>query len=116
MVSEHRTKVKYPAIKFGGQIVYSRTALEAEKATNELLRLIKSNTHAHSGNEPFPMGLDIEWKPTFRRGERPRKAAVIQICVSRSHCFVMHIIHSGIPPLLRSLLEDNSFVKVLVTC
>lgn len=114
MVSEHRTKMRYPAIKFGGQIVYSRTVPEAEKATAELLQLIKSNPHTHSGDEPFPMGLDIEWKPTFQRGERPRKAAVIQICVSKSHCFVMHIIHCGIPPLLQSLLEDNSFVKVFV--
>lgn len=45
-------------------------------------------------------------------GVLPGKAAVMQICGDTSHCYVMHIIHSGIPPSLRSLLEDSSVLKV----
>lgn len=36
----------------------------------------------------------------------------MQICASTDHCYVMHIIHSGIPPILQSLLEDSTSIKV----
>lgn len=45
-------------------------------------------------------------------GEAQRKAAVMQLCLENTTCYVIHIIHSGIPPLLKSLLEDHSSVKV----
>ncbi|GMH18484.1 hypothetical protein Nepgr_020325 [Nepenthes gracilis] len=51
-------------------------------------------------------------RPTFGRGIPQRKAAVMQICGSMTHCYVMHIIHSGIPHSLQSLLEDSFSVKV----
>ncbi|XP_010274076.1 PREDICTED: Werner Syndrome-like exonuclease isoform X2 [Nelumbo nucifera] len=46
------------------------------------------------------------------QGEAPGKAAVFQICGDTSRCDVMHIIHSGIPPILQSLLEDSTTIKV----
>lgn len=45
-------------------------------------------------------------------GVSPGKAAVMQICGDTSHCYVMHIIHSGIPQNLQALLEDPTSVKV----
>lgn len=45
-------------------------------------------------------------------GETQNKAAVMQICMDSTHCYVMHIIHTGIPPILKSLLEDISSTKV----
>ncbi|RVW99847.1 Werner Syndrome-like exonuclease [Vitis vinifera] len=36
----------------------------------------------------------------------------MQICGGNSHCYVMHIIHSGIPRNLQSLLEDPTSIKV----
>lgn len=45
-------------------------------------------------------------------GISPGKAAVMQICGDASKCHVMHIIHSGIPLKLRSLLEDPTLIKV----
>lgn len=45
-------------------------------------------------------------------GETQNKAAVMQICMDSTHCYVMHIIHTGIPPILKSLLEDTSSTKV----
>ena len=45
-------------------------------------------------------------------GVSPGKAAVMQICGDINHCYVMHIIHSGIPQYLQSLLEDPTYVKV----
>lgn len=45
-------------------------------------------------------------------GVAPGKAAVMQICGDKSSCYVLHIIHSGIPQTLQSLLEDPTVVKV----
>lgn len=52
-------------IKFGGRIVYSRTIEEVERAAQELLDFAE----AKKRNEvQCILGLDIEWRPTFRRG------------------------------------------------
>ena len=46
-------------------------------------------------------------------GGVPGKVAVVQLCLESSRCDVMQIVHSGIPPLLATLLEDPSIVKVI---
>ncbi|XP_006854444.2 Werner Syndrome-like exonuclease isoform X1 [Amborella trichopoda] len=102
-------QVRYPVMNFGGCIVYSRTLAEVESATVQLLKIIEAKRQS---TDCISMGFDIEWRPIFKRGEVPRKAAVMQICVDSAYCFVMHIFHSGIPPLLQSLLEDDTLVKV----
>lgn len=96
-------------MNFGGRILYSRTFAEVEKAAAELLKFVETNKR-ETGQAI--LGLDIEWRPTFRKGVPPGKAAVMQICGDPSHCYVMHIIHSGIPQNLRSLLEDPTSIKV----
>ncbi|KAJ8616787.1 hypothetical protein MRB53_036159 [Persea americana] len=102
-------KARYPLMNFGGRIVYSRTFSEVEKAAKELWEMVQVKKQSM---EQISLGLDIEWRPTFRRGEAPKKAAVMQICASTDHCYVMHIFHSGIPPILQSLLEDSTSIKV----
>lgn len=52
-------------MSFGGQIVYSRTYSEVEKATKELLDMVEAKKQ---NMERISLGLDIEWRPTFRRG------------------------------------------------
>ncbi|KAM7511845.1 hypothetical protein LguiB_010720 [Lonicera macranthoides] len=101
--------MKYPEMTFGGQIEYSRTVCEVEKATNDLLDFVEAKKKQVGR---AVLGFDIEWKPTFRRGIPPGKAAVMQICGDTSKCHVMHIFHSGIPQKLRSLLEDPTLIKV----
>ncbi|XP_026387793.1 Werner Syndrome-like exonuclease isoform X1 [Papaver somniferum] len=102
-------KVEYPEMKFGGRIVYSKTVSEVEKAAKELLEIIEVKKIYM---EQVSLGFDIEWKPTFRKGGKTVKAAVMQICGDPGLCYVMHIHHSGIPPVLQSLLEDPTSVKV----
>ncbi|CAA6655403.1 unnamed protein product [Spirodela intermedia] len=109
--SSSRT-VKYPLMSFGGRIVYGRTYSEVEKATVELMEILKSKKQ---NMDKISLGFDIEWRPNFRKGETPKKAAVMQICVDTDHCFVMHIFHSGIPSTLGSLMADRSYVKVGVS-
>ncbi|KAL2530179.1 Werner Syndrome-like exonuclease [Forsythia ovata] len=99
----------YQEMKFGGQIVYSRTVEEVEKAADELLHFIEAKKSKEGG---CILGLDIEWRPTFIKGVAPGKAAVMQICGDNNCCHVLHIIHSGIPQKLRSLLEDPTSLKV----
>ncbi|XP_018844066.1 Werner Syndrome-like exonuclease isoform X1 [Juglans regia] len=103
------TGMRYPVMKFGGRILYSQTSIEVEKAAKELLKNLELEKR-ESGQ--VVLGLDIEWRPTFKKGVAARKAAVMQICGDTSHCHVMHIFHSGIPQSLQFLLEDPTLLKV----
>ncbi|GAB2295678.1 hypothetical protein Dimus_029832 [Dionaea muscipula] len=102
-------KMGYPVMNFGGQVIYSRTFDEVDESASQILKLVESQEKEMG---ELVLGVDIEWKPSFKRGLPPGKAAVMQICGNMTHCYVMHIIHSGIPHNLRSLLEDSSSIKV----
>ncbi|KVI00367.1 Ribonuclease H-like domain-containing protein [Cynara cardunculus var. scolymus] len=105
-----KLKMRYPAMSFKGHIVYSRTFSEVEKAANELLTFVETKNR-DGGHAVF--GFDIEWRPTFKKGVKQGKAAVLQICAGAARCHVMHIIHSGFPENLKSLLRDPRSVKVI---
>ncbi|XP_071940765.1 3'-5' exonuclease-like isoform X3 [Coffea arabica] len=101
--------MRYPEIAFKGRIVYSRSFDEVEKSAEELLSFVELKRR--KGGQAI-LGFDIEWRPTFRRGVTPGKTAVMQICGDNNVCYVMHVIHSGIPQNLKSLLENPTSVKV----
>lgn len=102
-------KLKHPVFAFDGRTVYSRTLVEVERSTIEIFDKIE---HLKHNADEISLGFDIEWRPFFKTGQTPRKAAVLQICMDSSDCYVMHIIHSGVPLMLKSLLEDPSSSKV----
>ncbi|KAK4585661.1 hypothetical protein RGQ29_023067 [Quercus rubra] len=104
-----RCEMRLSVMKFGGRILYSKTAIDVEQAANHLLHTI---ANSKSKKTQFVLGFDIEWRPTFTKGFSPGKAAVMQICGDTSHCHVMHIFHSGIPKSLQLLLEDPTLLKV----
>ncbi|CAK9149105.1 unnamed protein product [Ilex paraguariensis] len=64
--SSYQAKIimRYPAMAFGGRIVYSKTVAEVEKAANELLKFVEARKKE---DRQVILGFDIEWKPTFRR-------------------------------------------------
>nr|XP_016438658.1 PREDICTED: Werner Syndrome-like exonuclease isoform X2 [Nicotiana tabacum] len=101
--------MQYPEISFKGRIIYSRTTKEVEKSAVELLNFVEEKKRKEGH---VALGFDIEWRPSFRKGVAPGKAAVMQICGEMGSCYVLHIIHSGIPQTLQSLLEDPTVVKV----
>ncbi|XVF29018.1 hypothetical protein REPUB_Repub15cG0083800 [Reevesia pubescens] len=103
------SRFRYPTLRFGGQILYSRTEAEVEKAAMELLKILEIKKKEMG---QVRIGFDIEWKPSFQRGILPGKAAVMQICCDNRCCYVMHIVHSGIPQSLRVLLDDSTIIKV----
>lgn len=102
-------KMRLPVMKFCGKIMYSRTFTDVEKAVTKFLKIIEEKKRDMI---QIPIGFDIEWRPTFKRGVPPGKTAVMQICCDTNHCLVLHLIHSGIPRNLQLLLEDSSVLKV----
>lgn len=54
--------MRYPSIRFGGQIVFSRTVSEVEEATLGLLEIIVAGKRIM---DHVPVGFDIEWRPSF---------------------------------------------------
>ncbi|KAL9232744.1 hypothetical protein vseg_007815 [Gypsophila vaccaria] len=102
-------KLKYTPMNFGGRIVYCRTIDEVEEATLQILKLLEAKKRELGR---AILGLDLEWKPSFDHGIPQGIAAVMQICGDMTHCYVLHIFHSGIPHNLQSLLEDSSSIKV----
>ncbi|KAK2443198.1 Werner Syndrome exonuclease [Trifolium repens] len=107
--SPGHSKMRLPVMKFCGQILYSRTFNDVEKAVTKFVKNIEEKKREMM---QIAIGFDIEWKPTFRRGVPPGKAAVMQICCDTNHCLVLHLIHSGIPRNLQLLLEDPTVLKV----
>ncbi|CAH8382660.1 unnamed protein product [Eruca vesicaria subsp. sativa] len=99
----------FPAMRFGGRILYSKTASEVDRRAMQLLKVL--DTKRDLSGRAF-IGFDIEWRPCFRKGALPGKVAVVQICVDNHYCDVMQIIHSGIPQSLQHLIEDSTLVKV----
>lgn len=89
--------------------MYSRTTEEVEEATLQILKSLEAR-HCETGRAV--LGLDIEWKPSFDRGIPQGKAAVMQICGDMTHCYILHIFHSGIPGNLQCLLGNSTFIKV----
>uniref|UniRef100_A0A1J3HY97 3'-5' exonuclease n=1 Tax=Noccaea caerulescens TaxID=107243 RepID=A0A1J3HY97_NOCCA len=100
---------KFPAMRFGGRIFYSKTASEVDMRATQLLRDLETKRD-ESGSAI--VGFDVEWRPNFTKGAIPSKVAVVQICVDNDYCDVMHIIHSGIPQSLKHIIEDSTLVKV----
>ncbi|KAK4266615.1 hypothetical protein QN277_027507 [Acacia crassicarpa] len=103
------SKMRLPILKFAGEILYSQTASGVEKAVLELLNVLNGKKR---NVEQMALGLDIEWRPSFRRGVPNGKVAVMQLCDGTDRCHVLHVIHSGIPSSLELLLEDPTILKV----
>uniref|UniRef100_A0A6Q2ZPQ0 DNA 3'-5' helicase n=1 Tax=Esox lucius TaxID=8010 RepID=A0A6Q2ZPQ0_ESOLU len=58
------------------------------------------------------VGFDIEWPPSFTKGQK-KKVALVQLCVSEEKCYLFHIsAMSGFPTGLKIFLEDENIRKV----
>lgn len=55
----------FPAMRFGGRILYSKTASEVDKRAMQLLKVLDTKRD-ESGRAI--VGFDIEWRPSFRKG------------------------------------------------
>ena len=57
--------MRLPVMKFSGQIMYSRTFDDVEKAATKLLKILEEKKREIV---QIALGFDIEWRPTFKRG------------------------------------------------
>ncbi|KAL5058103.1 hypothetical protein RYX36_029707 [Vicia faba] len=73
----------------------------------------QTQTQTLSLASPITIGLDIEWRPNFQRGQS-NPAATLQLCVN-NRCLIFQIIHSPhIPTSLLTFMANpnNRFVGV----
>uniref|UniRef100_A0A7N2R6G2 3'-5' exonuclease n=1 Tax=Quercus lobata TaxID=97700 RepID=A0A7N2R6G2_QUELO len=61
-----RCEMRLSVMKFGGRILYSKTAIDVEQAANHLLHTI---ANSKSKKTQFVLGFDIEWRPSFTKEE-----------------------------------------------
>ncbi|KAJ6806280.1 Werner Syndrome-like exonuclease [Iris pallida] len=78
------------------------SAADADAWVSEVLRVHRRRL------DTLVVGLDIEWRPNFFRGQQ-NPAAVLQLCVGR-RCLVFQILLAGaVPASLVSFLGDRRF-------
>jgi hypothetical protein len=65
ILAKGHSKMRLPVMKFCGQILYSRTFNDVEKAVTKFVKNIEEKKREMM---QIAIGFDIEWKPTFRRG------------------------------------------------
>ncbi|KAK9814882.1 hypothetical protein WJX73_001238 [Symbiochloris irregularis] len=98
--------IHLPELTFNkGRIKYAFTAVEAEYLCQ---RLLASSITA--------LGFDIEWRVTFKAGQVPCRAALLQLCYFEPgsqiyECLLLQIRHTGLTPSLRQLLERADILK-----
>eukprot|EP00906_Rhabdomonas_costata_P021308 RCo030950 len=63
------------------------------------------------------LGMDCEWRPNFRKGERPNPVALVQLYTG-TVTLLLHVRHfrdlhmAHVAPNLKRVLQDPAFVKV----
>ncbi|XWS13352.1 hypothetical protein CRYUN_Cryun36dG0030300 [Craigia yunnanensis] len=110
---------------FTEEVIQSMDAIEAtlhsssSSSPSSLVKKRKSTSHQENNpktRRQLPDSI-VSPPPSFPfsfsccQGILPGKAAVMQICCDNRYCYVMHIIHSGIPQSLQVLLEDSTIIK-----
>lgn len=81
-----------------GAVTVVDTAAKAKMA----LRALNKCTH---------IGFDTETKPTFQRGGRQHKVALLQLS-NGEHCFLFRLNKDGIFDMVKPLLENPEIIKV----
>lgn len=106
-------------MKFKGRMRYVQTAMEVDWQCGLLLQ-----------RRPPVVGLDIEWRPHYVRGQPQSRTALIQICYWAgaaaeqamprrlpAHgqgcvCLLLHVFQCGLTPQAHALLADENIRKV----
>ncbi|KAJ4956443.1 hypothetical protein NE237_013226 [Protea cynaroides] len=85
------------------------TVTSTSSVVEQWISSIKRIHHRHLNN--LIIGLDIEWRPNFRRGVN-NPVAILQLCVGR-RCLIFQILHCDrIPRSLLVFLNDRNYTFV----
>lgn len=92
-----------PLLTFPGSVVYCFRTNECDTYCKEIAQLCVGKS--------LVVGFDIEWKPTFVKGDY-NPTAVIQIC-THSICYVFHVSRmQRMPNELSAILKNGRIKKV----
>ncbi len=87
-----------PRVIFPGRII---TIIDEASACKAVDYLLAQDT----------IGLDTETKPSFRRGSKMRKVALLQAS-THDTCFLFRLNRIGMPPCLIRLLQQDSVKRI----
>lgn len=90
-----------PVVEYPGGIGAVTVVDTAAKAARAL-RALNKCTH---------IGFDTETKPTFQRGGKQHKVALLQLSTD-DHCFLFRLNREGIFEMARPLIENPDIIKV----
>jgi len=61
--------------------------------------------------KPGPFGFDLEWKPSFKKGQRQNRVALVQLANHETILLIQVSAMKGFPELLKAVLEDSAYIK-----
>uniref|UniRef100_A0AAZ3PG05 DNA 3'-5' helicase n=1 Tax=Oncorhynchus tshawytscha TaxID=74940 RepID=A0AAZ3PG05_ONCTS len=90
-----------PYLEFTGTVIFSQEKNDCSFLSDE-----------SSLSPGSAVGFDIEWPPSFTKGQK-KKVALVQLCVSVEKCYLFHLSPmSRFPTGLKIFLEDETIRKV----
>lgn len=90
-----------PLVEYPGGIK-AITVIDTAAKARIALRSLNKCTH---------IGFDTETKPTFQRGGKMHKVALLQLSTG-DHCYLFRLNREGIFDMVRPLLENPDIIKV----
>lgn len=98
---DKETVSSMPVVEYPGGIKAITVVDNAAKA-KMALRALNKCTH---------IGFDTETRPTFQRGGKQHKVALLQLSTG-DHCFLFRLNREGIFDMVKPLLENPDIIKV----
>uniref|UniRef100_A0A673WWX4 DNA 3'-5' helicase n=1 Tax=Salmo trutta TaxID=8032 RepID=A0A673WWX4_SALTR len=90
-----------PYLEFTGTVIFSKEKNDCSFLSDE-----------SSLSPGSAVGFDIEWPPSFTKGQK-KKVALVQLCASVEKCYLFHLSSmSRFPTGLKIFLEDETIRKV----
>uniref|UniRef100_UPI00358E91C4 bifunctional 3'-5' exonuclease/ATP-dependent helicase WRN isoform X2 n=1 Tax=Myxine glutinosa TaxID=7769 RepID=UPI00358E91C4 len=91
-----------PDIYFPGSITYSYESNDCSLICDDFRSQLSDGA---------ALGFDMEW-PIASAGEKENKTAIVQLCPSSMHCYLLHVSNMMcFPPVLHRLLSDEAIKK-----
>ncbi|XP_064873308.1 bifunctional 3'-5' exonuclease/ATP-dependent helicase WRN isoform X3 [Oncorhynchus nerka] len=92
-----------PYLEFTGTVIFSQEKNDCSFLSDELRSSLSPGS---------AVGFDIEWPPSFTKGQK-KKVALVQLCASVEKCYLFHLSPmSRFPTGLKIFLEDETIRKV----
>ncbi|XP_041753395.2 Werner syndrome ATP-dependent helicase homolog isoform X1 [Coregonus clupeaformis] len=92
-----------PYLEFTGTVIFSQERNDCSFLSEELRSSLSPGS---------AVGFDIEWPPSFTKGQK-KKVALVQLCASEEKCYLFHLSSmSRFPTGLKIFLEDERIRKV----